>query len=130
SVQRGRARAHYVATKGLEGGERKGLVMEECTPREELRPDTPPPQSSSQGSSRGGTSIRALAPTSSDIDDDCGLYEVPSVNHASNPFFIDDQRTPTPSDAESRAPTPLPTAEYNEHGCQTARSKGKGRARD
>ncbi|KAG8721716.1 hypothetical protein FRC08_010852 [Ceratobasidium sp. 394] len=109
---------------------------QECTPREELRPDTPPPpppprqsssQGSSQGSSRSGTSVRALAPTSSYVEDD-DLYETPDLGP--NPFFIDDQRAPTPSDVESRAPTPPPPAEYNEHGCQTARSKGKGRARD
>ncbi|KAG8685288.1 hypothetical protein FRC08_013209 [Ceratobasidium sp. 394] len=87
-------------------------------PCEELRPDTPPPsppraeslsQGSLQGSSRGGTSVRALAPTSSRIeDDDYDLYEMPYPDHGPNPFFIDDQHAPTPSDVESRAPTPPP----------------------
>ncbi|KAG9094155.1 hypothetical protein FRC06_011110 [Ceratobasidium sp. 370] len=102
-------------------------------PREELRPDTPPPspppgQSLSQGSSCGGTSVRAVAPTSSQIDDD--LYEIPTPGHSPNPFFIDNQRVPTPPNVESHAPTPPLPAEYNEHGCRTARSNGKGRARD
>ncbi|KAG8729046.1 hypothetical protein FRC10_004333 [Ceratobasidium sp. 414] len=108
-------------------------------PCKELRPDTPPPlpspgQPSSQGLlqglSHGGTSVCAVAPTSSHIDDDDDLYEMPNPNHSLNPFFIDDQCKPTPSNVESRAPTPPPPTEYNEHGCQTARSKGKGRARD
>ncbi|KAG8733362.1 hypothetical protein FRC10_000287 [Ceratobasidium sp. 414] len=109
-------------------------------PCEELHPDTPPLpplpgqsllQESSQGSSCGGTSVHALAPASSHIEDDDDLYKtMPNPNHSLNPFFIDDQHAPTPSNVESRASTPPPPTEYNEHGCQTAHSKGKGRAHD
>ncbi|KAG9074391.1 hypothetical protein FRC06_010727 [Ceratobasidium sp. 370] len=110
----------------------------EGVPCDELRPDTPPlshpprqssSQGLSQGSSCGRTGVHALAPTSSGIVDD-NPNEIPSPDYTSNPFLIDNQRTPTPSDVESCAPTPPPTVEYNEYGCRTAHSNGKGRARD
>ncbi|KAG9092813.1 hypothetical protein FRC06_011781 [Ceratobasidium sp. 370] len=108
-------------------------------PREELCPDTPLPsppprqslsQESSQGPSHRGTSVCALAPISSRVTEEDDFYEIPYPNRGPNPFFIDDQHVPTPSNVESRTPTPPPPAEYNKHGCQTARSKGQGRASD
>ncbi|QRV79822.1 hypothetical protein RhiJN_07837 [Ceratobasidium sp. AG-Ba] len=80
---------------------------EEALLHSEFRPDTPPPEAPSESSRP--RSLRVLAPETS-------------------PVFLEDEysRDEAPEYNETRSP--LPDAEYNEHGYRTAHSKRKGRA--
>jgi hypothetical protein len=108
---------------------------------EELCPDTPPPSSpchegSIEGSLGSGASVCAITAMAGhsqielNVDDP---YATPSPSHHTN-LFEDDfgpfENISGPFEANQRAPTPPLPVTYNKHRCQTAESKGKGRARD
>ncbi|KAG9093018.1 hypothetical protein FS749_015245 [Ceratobasidium sp. UAMH 11750] len=123
-------RDYVVQYSGTQFTDEKDVEAEDLH-QSEMRPDTPEPDSELDAMSieEMNAQLMETARQASLRERMCEIItrEQDDLSRAGTPMDIDDPRAETPDSARSRSPTP-PPAEYNKHGCLTARSKGKGRA--